>query len=152
LEGHKNGQYNFATIIDGGWMQQKKYDPAVELAKGAKLTASSYDRTQTIKVKSGLVTVGGEPGVFEIGGKAAGRVNGSIDGTINVWLAIFRYMRPDGSTNHVAGWNIMVSLEPGQAPETTAAAFAAYINSGKRPYRAEAEGARVSVTYTGEGK
>lgn len=126
----------------------KKYDPAVELAKGAKLTASSYDKTQKVKVTAGLVTVGGKAGAAEFSGVATGRAaDGSIDGTLTLWLAIFRYMRPDGTVNHVAGWNITVSLEKGQTAAQTARAFADYINRGKRPYSAKAVKNKVSITY-----
>ena len=126
---------------------KKTYDPAVELAKGAALTARSYDKTQTVAVTEGKVTVGGLPGEFKVSGIATGRADASIDGTMSVWLAIFRYMRPDGTTNHVAGWNITVSLTPGQKPAATAKAFADYINTGKRPYKAAAAGATVKIVY-----
>ena len=126
------------------------YDPAVELAKGAELTAASYDKTQTIAVTAGKVTVGGKPGIAEISGLATGRQDAGIDGTINLWLSIFRYMRPDGTTDHVAGWNIPLVLKPAQTPIETAGAFAAYINAGTRPYKAEAAGdkAKAAVTIT----
>ncbi|HBB66671.1 MAG: hypothetical protein A2X28_03620 [Elusimicrobia bacterium GWA2_56_46] len=129
------------------------YDPAVELAKGAELTAASYDKTQGIIISVGKVTVGGKPGVAEISGLATGKQAAGIDGTINLWLSIFRYKRPDGTTNHVAGWNIPLSLKPGQTPIETAAAFAAYINAGTRPYKAKADAlkdrAALAITYTG---
>ena len=129
------------------------YDPAVELAKGAALTAASYDKTQGIIISVGKVTVGGKPGVAEISGLATGKQDAGIDGTINLWLSIFRYKRPDGTTNHVAGWNIPLSLKPGQTPIETAAAFAAYINAGTRPYQAKADAlkdrAALAITYTG---
>ncbi len=129
------------------------YDPAVELAKGADLTAGSYDKTQKISVSAGKVTVGGKPGIAEIYGIAAGKQGAGIDGTINMWLSIFRYMRPDGTTDHVAGWNIPLVLKPGQTPLETAKAFAAYINAGTRPYKAKAAGDRtkaaVTVVFTG---
>jgi len=109
---------------------KKSYNPVVELAKGAGLTAASYDATQKIAVTAGKVTVGGIAGEVVLTGLATGRADASIDGTINLWLSIFRFMRPDGSTNHVAGWNIMLSLAAKQRPEATAKAFAAYINAG----------------------
>lgn len=127
------------------------YNPAAELAKGADLTASSYDKTQGVAVGAHKVTVGGKAGVAEITGTATGRNGAGIDGTLNLWLSIFRYMRPDGTVNHVAGWNIMLALKPGQTALDTAKAFEAYINSGTRPYKAKAEGTRlkasVSITY-----
>ena len=126
------------------------YDPAVELAKGADLTAASYDKTQKIAVTAPKVTVGGHPGEIEISGVATGRLDAGIDGTINIWLSIFRFMRPDGTVNHVAGWNIMLALPPGQTPEATAQAFADHINKGTRPYRAAAEKAKVRVVYSGK--
>ena len=128
------------------------YNPDVELAKGAELTAASFDKTQGAAVTIGKVTVGGKPGEAEITGLASGGTGGGIDGTINLWLSIFRYMRPDGTINHVAGWNIALSLKPGQTALATAKAFEACINAGTRPYKAAASGsdekAFVSVTFT----
>lgn len=115
----------------------ENYNPDVELAKGATLTAASYDKTQKITVTTGKVTVGGKPGIAEISGIATGKQDASIDGTINLWFSIFRYMRPDGTTDHVAGWNIHLVLKSGQTPIETANAFADYINAGKRPYKAK---------------
>ena len=127
------------------------YNPDAELAKGAELTASSYDKTQGVAVAAHKVTVGGKPGVAEITGTATGRNGGGIDGTLNLWLAIFRYMRPDGTVNHVAGWNIMLALKAGQTALETAKGFEAYINGGTRPYKAKAAGdadtATVTITY-----
>jgi hypothetical protein len=146
--------YTFSRRAKGGFVNnEKKYDPAVELLKGAELTASSYDKTQAAAISADAhkVTVGGKAGVAEITGTATGKSGGGIEGTINLWLAIFRYMRPDGTVNHVAGWNIALALKAGQTALATAKAFEAYINSGTRPYRAKAEGspdkAVVSITY-----
>lgn len=129
-----------------------EYNPDAELAKGADLTASSYDKTQGISVAAGKVTVGGKPGKVEITGVATGRDGQGIDGTINLWLSIFRFKRPDGTVNHVAGWNIMLALKAGQTAADTANAFAAYINAGTRPYKAAAavdgHSARLAITYT----
>ncbi len=122
------------------------YDPAVELAKGAKFQASSYDETQKIAVTAGKVTVGGKPGIAEITGLATGKHDSSIDGTIDLWLSIFRYKRPDGTIDHVGGWNIPLALKPKQTPIQTAKAFAAYINSGTRPYKAKAAGNKNKAT------
>ncbi|MHB0996014.1 MAG: hypothetical protein ACYC2I_06570 [Elusimicrobiales bacterium] len=121
----------------------------MELAKGAKLEAASYDKTQKIEVVAGMVTVGGMAGIAKVSGIATGRHNASIDGTLGIWLSIFRYMRPDGTTDHVAGWNIMVSAAAGQSAEATAKAFAEQINSGTRPYKATTDGARVAIVFTG---
>lgn len=110
----------------------------MEHAKGATFEAASYDKTQKIKVVAGKVTVGGIPGRAEITGTATGKTDHSINGTISLWLSIFRYTRPDGTTNHVAGWNITIPLAPGQTPAATAKALADYINAGSRPYRAAA--------------
>ena len=127
------------------------YDPEAELAKGAELTAESYDKTQGVSVAAGKVTVGGKPGVVEFTGEAAGRDDGGLDGTMGLWLSIFRYRRPDGTVNHVAGWNIMLALKAGQTAMDTARAFEAYMNSSTRPYRAKASGsrdvARLEITY-----
>lgn len=123
------------------------YNPEVELAKGAKLEAASYDKTQKIVVAAGKVTVGGVAGVVEISGVATGRHDASIDGCLGIWLSIFRYMRPDGTIDHVAGWNIMIPTVVGQSAETTANAFAELINSGSRPYRAAATGANLKIVF-----
>lgn len=126
------------------------YDPAVELAKGAKLEAASYDKTQKIAVLAGKVTVGGIAGLAEVSGIATGRNDASINGTIGIWLSIFRYMRPDGTVNHVAGWNIMLPLKAKQTAAATAKAFANTINSGTRPYKAATDGAKLKIVYTGK--
>jgi len=128
------------------------YDPDVELSKGADLTASSYDKTQGVSLEAGKVTVGGKPGVAVITGFATGRDGAGLEGTINLWLSIFRFKRPDGTVNHVAGWNIMLALKQGQTALETAKGFAAYINGGTRPYTAKASGtrfaAKIAITYT----
>ena len=127
------------------------YDPEVELSKGADLTASSYDKTQGVSVEEGKVTVGGKAGVAVITGLASGNPGGGIDGTLSLWLSIFRFRRPDGTVNHVAGWNIMLALKAGQTALETAKGFAAYINAATRPYRAKASGnadkARLEIVY-----
>jgi len=124
------------------------YNPDIELIKGAKFDAASYDKTQTIKVLVNKVTVGGQAGVAEISGIATGRTDTSINGTIGIWLSIFRYMRPDGTINHVAGWNIMLPLKARQTAAATAKAFAKEINAGTRPYRATATGAKLKIVFT----
>ena len=124
-----------------------EYDPEVELAKGAELTAGSYDKTQTVKVTAGKLTVGGKAGVAEITGMATGKLEAGIDGTINLWFSIFRFTRPDGTVNHVAGWNIALALKPRQTPQETAKALADYINANTRPYRAKATGALLEIVY-----
>ncbi|MGD9643191.1 MAG: hypothetical protein AB7V08_10675 [Elusimicrobiales bacterium] len=131
-----------------------RYDPAVELEKGATLDAASYDKTQKIKVSGTIVTVGGKPGRAEISGIATGRTDNSINGTLGLWLSIFRYMRPDGTIDHVAGWNIMLPLAAGQTPQETARALVTHINAGKRPYKAVTAGfktmATIAIVFTGE--
>ena len=68
------------------------YDPVVELAKGAKFEAASYDKTQKIIVISGKVTVGGKSGIAEITEIATGHVpEAGIEGTVDLWLSIFRF-------------------------------------------------------------
>lgn len=126
------------------------YNPDVELAKGAKLVASSYDNTQKIAVTANKVTVGGKPGIAEISGIATGHIpEAGIEGTIDLWLSIFRYMRPDGTIDHVGGWNIPQVLKPKQTPIETAKAFAAYINAAAtRPYKAKAAGNKTKATVT----
>ncbi len=51
-------------------MKKSVYDPNIELAKGAKLVAASYDKTQKAAVIADKVTVGGKPGIAEISGIA----------------------------------------------------------------------------------
>ena len=132
-----------------------RYDPAVELAKGATLDAASYDKTQKIKVSGSIVTVGGKPGRAVISEIATGRTDSSINGTLGLWLSIFRYMRPDGTIDHVAGWNIMLPLAAGQTPLETARALVAHINAGRRPYKAVSAGlktmATIAIVFTGDG-
>ena len=124
-----------------------KYNPEIELQKGAKLEAASYDKTQTIKITAAKVTVGGIPGIAEISGVATGRSDASINGCIGIWLSIFRFMRPDGTINHVAGWNIMLPLKAKQTAAATAKAFAKTITAGTRPYKATATGAKLKIVY-----
>ena len=128
--------------------KSKVYNPELELAKGATLDAASYDKTQKIKVTAGKVTVGGIPGRAEISGIATGHIPAAgIEGTCDLWLSIFRFMRPDGTINHVAGWNIPVVLKPGQTAAATAKAFADHINAGTRPYRATASGGKIKIVF-----
>ena len=124
------------------------YNPEVEMAKGSNFTAASYDKTQHVSVTAEKVTVGGKPGIVEITGLATGKLEAGIDGTMDLWLSVFRYMRPDGTTDHVAGWNIPLALKPKQAPLETAKAFAAYINAGTRPFKAKAAGNKSKATVT----
>jgi len=129
--------------------KSKNYNPEVELAKGAKLEAAAYDKTQKATVIAGKVTVGGKPGIVEITGIATGHIpEAGIEGTVDLWLSIFRYMRPDGTIDHVGGWNIPQTLKPEQASIETAKAFAAYINAGTRPYKAKAAGNKAKATVT----
>jgi hypothetical protein len=129
----------------------KAYDEAIEFAKGAKFSASSYDKTQKIKVIKKKVTVGCEPGIVEITGIATGRKDSSMVGTVRLWLSTFRYKRPDSTVDHVAGWTIPLALRTGQTPIQTAKVFAAYINSCSRPYKAKAGktkiGAFISLVF-----
>ena len=131
-------------------MKKKKanYNPEVELVKGATLDVASYDKTQKIKVTADKVTVGGIAGRAEISGIATGRNDTSINGTMGLWLSIFRYMRPDGTINHVAGWNIMLPLKAGQTAAASAKAFVEVINSGTRPYRASVAGGKIKILFT----
>lgn len=128
------------------------YAPQIEFAKGATLTAASYDKTQHIEVTDEKVTIGGKAGSLKITGIATGQQNLSIDGTVNMWLSILRYMRPDGTVNHVAKWNITVKTALGQTAAETADFLAAYINTSTRPYRAAATGnkrlATMIIVYT----
>ena len=54
------------------------YDPVMELAKGAKLEAAAYDKTQKATVIAGKVTVGGKPGIVEITGIATGHIPAAV--------------------------------------------------------------------------
>jgi len=129
--------------------KNNKYNPDVEFAKGAKLEAAAYDKTQKATVIAGKVTVGGKPGIVEISGIATGHIpEAGIEGTVDLWLSIFRYMRPDGTIDHVGGWNIPLTLKAKQTPIETVKAFAAYINAGTRPYKAKAAGNKVKATVT----
>lgn len=129
-------------------MKRNNYNQETEFAKGAKFEAATYDKTQTIKITAAKVTVGGTPGVAEISGIATGRTDTSINGCIGIWLSIFRFMRPDGTINHVAGWNIMLPLKAKQPAAATAKAFAKAINSGTRPYKATATGTKLKIIYS----
>lgn len=125
------------------------YNPEAELAKGARFEAASYDKTQKVRVIDAKVTVGGRPGTAEFDGAATGRLDGGVEGTVSLWLSIFRFMRPDGTVDHVAGWNITVPLKAGQTPAATARAFAKEINAAAtRPYKAVAAGKQLMVVYS----
>jgi hypothetical protein len=129
------------------------YDSAVELAKGATLEAAAYDKTQKAAVIAGKVTVGGNPGIAEISGIAAGPIpEAGLEGTVDLWLSIFRFKRPDGTTNHVAGLNLPVKLASGQGAIDTAKALADFINASNRPYKAAVKGDRekaaITIVYT----
>ncbi len=129
-------------------MADKTYDPEKELKKGPTVKAMSFDPTQKIAVLDGKVTVGGKPGIVEITGIATGKTDNSFGGTVSIWLSIFRFMRPDCTVDHVAGWNIQIPLAKDQTPEQTADAFAKYINlAPTRPYIAQAEGGKLSIFY-----
>lgn len=128
--------------------KKQKYDPTIELQKGATLITASYDKTQKITVIAEKVTVGGKAGIAKILGTATGQNDSSINGTLGLWLSIFRYMRPDGTTDHVAGWNIFLKLKPKNTAIESAEAFAARINSGTRPYRAAASGSKEIAELT----
>jgi len=129
-------------------MANTEYNPEKELKKGPKLQAMSLDPLQTVKIIEEKATIGGQPGIVEFYGNAKGKTDNSFGGTVSVWLSIFRFMRPDGTIDHVAGWNMQIPLAPGQTPEQTADAFAKYINlAPTRPYIAQAEGGRLSVFY-----
>ncbi|MBU2529994.1 MAG: hypothetical protein KKD35_03045 [Elusimicrobia bacterium] len=135
----------------------KPYDKALELAKGAKLAASSFDKTQeVIVITKNLVTVGGEPGTVEISGLATGRKDTSMAGTMRLWLSTFRYKRPDNTVDHVAGWSIALGLKPNQTALQTAKTYVAHINSQTRPYKAKMTGtenkATVSIFFKLSGK
>lgn len=123
------------------------YNPDVELVKGAKLEAATYDKTQKITVLSGKVTVGGVAGVVEVSGVATGRHDASIDGCLGIWLSIFRYMRPDGTIDHVAGLNIMAETFEGQTSEVTAKSFADKVNASGRPYCATSRGSKLEIVF-----
>ncbi len=120
-------------------------DTEAESEQGADLTAVSYDATQRAVVTSGKVTVGGKAVTAEISGVASSK---GTDGTINLWLSLFRFRKPDGSTEQVNGLNIPATLKPGQGAIDTAKALAFFINTSKSPYKATAKGTRSSATIT----
>ena len=135
----------------------KPYDKDIELAKGAKLSASSFDKTQKVKViTKNKVTVGGEPGTVEISGIATGRKDTSMVGTMRLWLSTFRYKRPDNTVDHVSGWSIALGLRPKQTALQTAKIYVAHINSQTRPYKAKITGtenkATISIYFKLSGK
>jgi len=106
-------------------------------------------KPKRLRLFAGKVTVGGKPGIVEISGLATGHIpEAGIEGTVDLWLSIFRYMRPDGTIDHVGGWNIPLTLKAKQTPIETAKAFAAYINAGTRPYKAKAAGNKAKATVT----
>lgn len=127
--------------------KSRPYNPELELAKGSTLDAASYNKTQKVKVTACKVTVGGLSSRAEISGTATGKIEPGIDGTMDLWLSIFRFMRPDGTINHVAGWNIPIVLKPGQTAAASAKAFADYINAGTRPYHATAAGNKIKIVF-----
>ena len=121
------------------------YDAQVELEKGADLTAVSYDATQRAVETSGKATVGGKAVTAEISGVASSK---GTDGTINLWLSLFRFKKPDGSTSQVDGLNIPATLRPGQGALDTAKTLAAFINTSKSPYKATVKGNRANARIT----
>jgi len=83
-----------------------------------------------------------------LSGIATGHIpEAGIEGTCDIWLSIFRYMRPDGTIDHVGGWNIPIVLKSKQTAAATAKAFAGYINAGTRPYRAAASGGKLKIVF-----
>lgn len=130
----------------------KPYDEKVEFAKGAKFSASSFDKTQKVKViTKNKVTVGGEPGIAEISEIATGRKDTSMTGTMRLWLSTFRYKRPDGTVDHVSGWSIALGLRPKQTALQTAKVYVAHMNAQTRPYEAHVTGtdkkATISISF-----
>ena len=114
----------------------------------ALLTAISLDKTQTIKIKAGIISGDGLYGVAEIDGWAAGNMDSSINGMISLWLSAVQASNEPGTYEEEAlpGWNIMVILRPGQSPEDTAKSIAERINSDiERPFYAIAHCHKVLI-------
>ena len=114
------------------------------------LTALSLDKSQTVKVKAGVITEDGLYGIAEIDGWAAGHTDNSINGMMSLWLSFAQSGTEAGTYEELAlpGWNIMLALCPGQSPEQTAKAIAEYINAdNERPYYAVAHCHKVLIYY-----
>jgi len=106
----------------------RTYNPAKEKAKGATLEVLSSDRTQKMQVLAKKATVGGIPGKIRVSGVATG------EGELDFWLSIFRFMRPDGSTNHVAGANVAILTRRGMTALKSATELVNKFRTYGRPY------------------
>jgi hypothetical protein len=106
----------------------RTYDPAKEKAKGATLEVFTSDRTQKMQVLAKKATVGGIPGKIRVSGVATG------GGELDFWLSIFRFMRPDGTTNHVAGANVAILTRPGMTALQSATELVNKFRTYGRPY------------------
>lgn len=114
------------------------------------LSALSLDKSQTVKIKAGIITEAGAYGIAEIDGWAAGHTDNSINGMMSLWLSFGQPGTEAGTYEELAlpGWNIMLALRPGQSPEQTAKAIAEYINAdNERPYYAVAHCHKVLIYY-----
>lgn len=128
--------------------ENMSYNPEKELKKGAKVKAISFDEGIKVEVIHSLASVGDTPAELEFYGEACGGFDGSIDGTVSVWLSTFRFMRPNGNIDHVAGWNITLPLQKKQTASQVAASFASFINLDKsRPYFAQAAHNKLYIYY-----
>ena len=146
----------YKYILAALMMLTANYSNAIPLKSSSEktditlLTAISLDKTQTIKIKAGIISEGGLYGVAEIDGWAAGHTDNSINGTMSLWLSAGQAGNEPGTYEEAAlpGWNIMLMLRPGQSPEDTAKALAERINSDtERPYYAVAHCHKVLIYH-----
>ena len=123
-----------------------RYDP--EMAKVSHLKVLSLDKTQTVKIDFPILSEKGNVGVIEFDGWADGHKDNSINGTMNIWIALGL---PENGTEleyAMPEWNIMLFLRPNQSPEDTAKAIAEQINKdADRPYFAIAHCHKVFIYY-----
>lgn len=128
-----------------------KYCEALELTRGARLSAVSYDQTQHALVAEGRATVGGGAVVAEISGIATGK---GLDGTVNMWLPAFLFRGRDGAVSKVPGFNAVAKLAPRQGAIATAKAIASCVNTSPTAYRAKTSGghktAWITIAFTGK--
>lgn len=130
---------------------EHEYYSESESERGGQLTAVSYDRTQQALVTAATATVGGKAATAEISGIATGK---GEDGTVNLWLPVFRFKGRDGTLNKAPGLNAVAALAPRQGAIDTAKAIASCVNSSKTSYKATIRGnrgkARISIVFTGK--
>ena len=129
--------------------EKNEYCEAIELERGAHLTATSYDPTQMALVTDARATLGGKPVTAEISGIATGK---GVDGTVNVWLPALYFKDSKGAVKQIPGLNAVTTLSPRQGAIDTVKALASYVNRSNTPYRAKISGdrktARITIAFT----